>query len=391
MRILHAVVSLDPAQGGPPAVALRLAAAQAALGHEVVLTCHDSPNQREAVQRSLAGIPGIDRVRIEPVPDGLTLKTLVPRSTAEALGRLVQQADVVHQHGVWEPLVHQVSVQARKFKRPYVLTSHGMLDPWCLQQKWLKKRIALWVTYRRMLQEAACLHVLNRDEAELIKPLKIGTPVEILPNGVFLEELQPLPDVGTFRRSHPELGSDPYFLFLSRLHFKKGLDYLAQAFAKVVKKIPAVRLVVAGPDGGEQAAFEAEIKRLGIADRVHIVGPLWGKEKFAAMIDAAVFCLPSRQEGFSMAITEALACGLPAVISRECHFPEVAEAGAGVVTELNADAVADGLERLLTNPQQREAMGEAGRLLVRTRFTWPVIAAKLIDLYQQILARQPAA
>ena len=391
MKILHVVVSLDPAQGGPPAVALRLAAAQAAAGHDVVLTCHDSPDRRDAVQRSLTGIPSIDRVRIQPVPAGLKLKTLVPRSTADTLGRHVQQADILHLHGVWEPLVHQASIQAEKFGRPFVQTPHGMLDPWCLQQKWLKKKVALWLTYRQMLNRAACLHALNRDEAELIKPLRITAPVQVFPNGVFLEELQPLPDAGAFRRAHPELRSDPYILFLSRLHFKKGLDYLAQSFAQVTKQIPGVRLVVAGPDGGEQAAFEQEIRRLGVADRVHVVGPLWGREKFAAMIDAAVFCLPSRQEGFSMAVTEALACGLPVVISRECHFPEVAEVGAGVVTDLNADAVAKGLEQVLSNAQHRETMGQCGHALVRARFTWPVIATQLLQLYRSTIAGQKTA
>jgi glycosyltransferase involved in cell wall biosynthesis len=391
MKILHVVVSLDPAQGGPPAVALRLAAGQAAAGHEVALACHDSPNRREAVNQSLRGIPNIERVRISPLAPGLTLKMFVPRSTATALGNLVRNADMVHLHGVWEPIVHQASIQARKFGRPYVQTLHGVLDPWCLQQKWLKKKLALWITYRRMLGEAACLYALNRDEAELIKPLRIGTPVEIFPNGVFLEELQPLPEPGAFRRSHPELGTDPYVLFLSRLHFKKGLDYLAQSFAMVLQQIPAARLVVAGPDGGEQAVFEQEVKRLGVADRVHVVGPLWGREKFAAMVDATVFCLPSRQEGFSMAVTEALACGLPVVISRECHFPEVAEAGAGVVAELRSETVAAGLEQVLRDPKQRHDMALAGQSLVRRRYTWPVIAAQVIGLYETIATNRKTA
>jgi len=386
MNILHVVVSLDPAQGGLPAVALRLAAAQAAAGHEVTLTCHDAPAQKDAIDRSLKGIPGIDRVHLSPVPAALTLKTIVPRATSGLLGLHVQHAEVVHLHGVWDPINHHVSVLARKFNRPYVLTPHGMLDPWCLRQRWLKKRLAMWLAYRAMLDGAACLHALNRDEADLMRPLRIRPRVEVLPNGVFLEELEPLPEPGSFRQRHPELGSDPYVLFLSRLHFKKGLDFLASSFALLLKRIPSARLVVAGPDGGEQANFEREVERLGISRRVHVIGPIWGREKFAAMIDADVFCLPSRQEGFSMAVTEALACGLPAVISRECHFPEVEEVGAGVVTPLSAEAVAEGLTHVLADRERRHAMGVAGRGLVRSRFTWPVIADRLLQIYQEVVS-----
>ncbi|HEY1922436.1 MAG TPA: glycosyltransferase, partial [Tepidisphaeraceae bacterium] len=173
--------------------------------------------------------------------------------------------------------------------------------------------------------------------------------------------------------------------FLSRLHYKKGLDFLADAFAIVLRSFPDSRLIVAGPDDGAQAAFESQIARLGIAPRVHLVGPLYAAQKLAALRDCDCFCLPSRQEGFSLAVTEAMACESPVVISTECHFPEVREAGAGVVAELNAPAIAAGIETVLRDPDKAAQMGRAGRELVISRFTWPKVAQQMIGNYQQVL------
>ncbi len=180
----------------------------------------------------------------------------------------------------------------------------------------------------------------------------------------------------------------PFGLFLSRLHHKKGLDYLADAFALVAAQFPEARLVVAGPDDGARGPFEQRVRAAGLAGRVHLVGPLYGPAKFAAMVDATCFCLPSRQEGFSVAVTEAMACGLPVVISDACHFPEVAEVGAGEVVPLEGDRVAQALRRVVGDPELRRSMGEAGRQLVRSRFTWPRVAEQCVAAYGR---RSPGA
>ena len=114
---------------------------------------------------------------------------------------------------------------------------------------------------------------------------------------------------------------------------------------------------------------------------------MYGPEKLSALVDAACYCLPSRQEGFSIAICEALACGVPVVISPECHFDEVEEAGGGFVVPREDRAIGDAIAAVLGDRTMAAEMGERGRSLIAERFTWPVIAKKSIELYSGAIQR----
>lgn len=379
MRILHAIPMLDPRAGGPPAVVLRIAAGQAALGHKVYLAHPPVGPDREAdtlkSYQSIPGIEGVEFVEFDP-------------SFANILGWIkrdpnLPKVDVAHLHAAWEPCLQGVARWATRSRIPYGFAPHGMLDVWSLKQKKWKKRLALALGWRRVFNRAAFIHALNRDEQDGLRPVGLTPPTEIIPNGIFMREIEPFPEPGRFRAAHPEIGSDPYILFLSRLHYKKGLDYLADAFAEVSRVRPEARLVVAGPDDGERAAFEQRIAQHRLSARTHVIGPIYGRAKYEAMTDAACFCLPSRQEGFSVAITEALALSCPVVITKECHFPEVAEAGAGFVTGLDASEVAAGILKLLSDPAGAREMGRRGNSLVRERFTWERIAQQTLDAYRR--------
>jgi glycosyltransferase involved in cell wall biosynthesis len=377
LNILHVIDTLDAAAGGPPVVAARLAVAQAALGHGVTIVAgHVGGTDR------LGGLAGVRVVAAGPVSQ---LGAVFGRRSVDALRPVVGEHGVVHLHGVWDPLLYAVAGAARAVGKPYVVTPHGMLDPWSLAQKPWKKRLALALGWRAMLDRAAALHLLNADEKALIADLGIKASAVVIPNGVDPAEFDPPPDPALFRRRLPVLADRPYVLFLSRLHYKKGLDYLADAFRIVASHNSCVHLVVAGPDDGARSDFEQRVAAAGLTDRVHLPGPVYGPEKLSAVAGAACFCLPSRQEGFSVAILEALACGTPAVVSTACHFPEVAEVGAGKVVPLDAAAIADALGRVLADGGVRERMGKAGRELVAERFTWPTIAARMIQTYAGLI------
>ena len=384
MRIVHVIASMEATHGGPPVIAACIASAQAQLGHEAALFSYD-PGASDAVVKRLKSFPGGDRVKLHFIPRAEGREMMFGRRAGRAFNDIVRNYDFVHIHGIWEGIQRTTAAQARAAGVPYCVVPHGMLDTWSLAQSALKKKMALALLVKPCLDKAAFLHLGNVHERDVIKPLHIRSAGEIIPNGAFLEEFATLPPIGTFRNAHPEIGQDPYILFLSRLHYKKGLDYLADSFAVVAKQRQNVRLVVAGADDGYKATFEQMIAAHGLGSRTHLVGPLYGEQKLAAFNEAACFCLPSRQEGFSIAITESLACGTPAVVSEDCHYPEVEEVGAGAVTRLDANEVAKGLLRTLD--ANRSAMGDAGRRLVRERFNWPAVAHTTLAAYSRAYER----
>ncbi|MBN9046606.1 MAG: glycosyltransferase [Rhizobiales bacterium] len=375
MKIVHVIGSYDPAKGGPQAVVVRLAAAQAALGHAVTIVSYSDAEIGRRAAQAVAAIPGFDRVETLLLPTPDLREAVLGGSAARAMAPLIRTADFVHIHGVWEVNLLRAAMLCRRFSVPYCVCCCGMLDVWSMQQKSWKKKLALKLGFRRMLDGAAFIHALNSEEIELMRPLGLKAPPLIIPNGVFLSEVEGGGDVAV---ALPQR----FVLFLSRLHYKKGLDILADAYRHIADVFPDTDLVVAGPDGGAEDEFRRRIADYGLQKRVHMVGGLYGADKIAALKRAACFCLPSRQEGFSVAITEALACGVPVAITDACHFPEVAEAAAGVVTPLDAEAVAAGLRRILEDPAAAARMGEAGTKLVRDNYTWPRIAERTIVAYR---------
>jgi glycosyltransferase involved in cell wall biosynthesis len=387
VKILHVIDSLDPRCGGPPAVVLRLAAAQASRGNQVGILTYGTPGGEDRITASMRGIPGIEGVAITSLDRE---QGVVRRALGSAAGAWCDQNlsawDVAHIHGVWDPAVRACAARALRNGVPYVLVPHASLDPWALRQspaKRIKKALAMLLQVRRIYDGATFVHSLNQAESAGIRQAGISSPLEIVPNGIFLDELRSMPSQGQFRAGHPELADDPFMLFLSRIHLKKGLDHLVAAFDLVRVEIPSLRLVIAGPDDGELANVQADIARRGLAGRVHVVGPVYGQDKYGALVDAAAFCLPSRMEGFSVAILEALACKCPVIISPQCNFPEVARNGAGIEVPLEPRAIADAMGRMALDRAAARTLGERGRKLVEDHYTWPAIADMLDATYRR--------
>lgn len=383
MRILHVTYSLAADQGGPTMVTTRVASAQAGLGHEVAILTRESAGK----ETELPPIAGSARVKIERIAPSSVVAKVSGRDSLPRLRELIARHDVVHVHNIWDPiLIHAVN-EARRQKKPVVLSPHGILTRWALSEKRLKKAIAMRLLYRRAIEKVSMVHALSSFEREEMEAFGFRGPVVVVPNGVFLEEIDPLPKPGAFYASHPGLQGEPFVLFLSRLHPIKGLDILVDAFASVLARFKGAderpRLVIVGPDFGMEAPIREQAARLGITDRVHLTGPIFGRGKYEAMVDCACFCLPSGHEAFSVAIAEAMACRACVVISPECHLPEAEEEGAGLVVERDAAKLAGALERVLRDESERRAMGERGRRLVEERFTWEKVAGALVEAYRK--------
>jgi glycosyltransferase involved in cell wall biosynthesis len=385
MRIVHAIHSIDPDKGGPTAVVMRLASAQSRMGHEVHIV-GTLPASRERVldayQKDIQGSESV-RLHITPPPNSI-LSKLRARAMLDSL-RSIDNNHVLHLHGMWCPCLPRAGAWARKHNTPYVVMPHGMLDTWSLRQGAMKKKIALSLVYRSFINHASSIHALNQHEADTIGALGVTPQRDVIPNGVFLDEVELETEPDEFRRSIPELGDKPYFLFLSRLHFKKGLDILADAWTTVSAAHPELRLVVAGPCEDDSADdFKRRIGDAGLSETVFLPGAIYGTRKTAAFRETLAFVLPSRQEGFSIAITEALGLGTPVVITHECHFPEVEQADAGIVTTLDAGAFASAMREIASDQPRRAEMGVNAATLVRENYTWPRIAEQTIELYRSI-------
>lgn len=390
MRILHVIGAIDPARGGPPRVAVRLAAAQAALGHEAHLLSYLPEGSSDWLAGQMATVPALDRVTIHRLSPPSILELFTAGRAKRVLGPLIKGMDWIHIHGVWERLLMAAANTAFACNVPYCVRPAGMLDSWSLKQKKWKKGIALSLGYRRALERASFFHTLTHVESEFRTRLGLTPPCERIPNGVSLEEIGPLPPKGRFRARHKRLGNRRFILFIARLHHKKGLDVLADAYRIVAGREPDVDLVVAGPDGGAKEPFEKTMAEAGLSDRVHVVGPIYMPGKIAALRDSDCFCLPSREEGFSVAVLEAMAVGVPVVISEHCNFDDVQTFGAGFVTSLNAEAVAAGLIAVLADRTTRRVMGAAGRALVAEQYTWNLVANATIAAYEKHLASSVA-
>ncbi len=303
---------------------------------------------------------------------------------SSAIDQAVADTDVVHIHTVWEEPQHLAARSAKKQNVPYLISPHGMLDPWSLSQsKWKKKLYLAW-RLRKNLNDATALSFTTPIEQQLVRQLGLRPPGVIEVLGLDLNEYETLPPARAFHEKFPEVGDRRIVLFLSRLHLKKGLDLLLPAFAQA--KLADTVLVLAGPDDdGYQADVQAMVQELGLDEQVIFTGMLFDRDKHAALAAADLFVLPSYQENFGLVVIEAMAAGLPVVISDQVNLhPMVTEAGAGEVIQTQTDQVADAITRWMQDDAQREAVGEKARAEAFARFAWPAIGERWVSHYDAV-------
>jgi glycosyltransferase involved in cell wall biosynthesis len=240
-----------------------------------------------------------------------------------------------------------------------------------------------------MLQKATAIHYTSSEEQRLVEDaLGLGRGV-VIPLGVEAELLEVPSGAESFRCRYPSLGHAPYVLVLCRLHPVKGLELFLEVFLEVTRgeAFKHWHLVIAG-DG--EAGYVASLKRLVQEqegqDRVFFPGWLEGAKKNAALRGAALLALPSHQENFGLSVVEAMACGVPVLLSTQVNLAvEIEAAGAGWSVPLERAALLEILARILQAEGERARRGQAGSQLVRRRFLWSAVAAELAALYDAIV------
>ncbi|MCP6759258.1 MAG: glycosyltransferase [Fischerella sp. CENA71] len=297
--------------------------------------------------------------------------------------------DIVHTNTVFAPIVSFVHWLCQLRRIPYIVTPHGMLEPWALSYKAWKKRLYYNLFEQPALQKASAIQVIAIAEAHNVKSLGFEHLV-VVPNGIHRQEFENMPDSEIFYQQFPITRNKTLILFLGRIDPKKGLDLLAPAFATVHEKFPQTHLVVAGPDNiGFLSTAQHYFLQAGCSDAVTFTGMLTGESKHAALAAANLYVAPSYSEGFSMSVLEGMASGLPCVITTGCNFPEAAMAKAAQIVDINTDDIADALIQSLSFPQEAKAMGDRARDFIFQNYTWDSAAKRLTQVYQLIFDKKP--
>jgi glycosyltransferase involved in cell wall biosynthesis len=275
---------------------------------------------------------------------------------------------------------------ARRAGVPYVLRPLGTLGGWSLAQRAWKKRPYYAMIERSHLAHAAAIHVTAQSEAAEVRALGFGDNARVIPLGV---------ELGTSTR-RAVAGDSLRMLFLSRVHPKKGLELVFSAMRLLRDRgCGAIELEIAGDGDAEYLrSLHGEAARLGIENSVRFVGALHGDAKRDAFARADVFVLTSHNENFGIAAAEALAAGVPVILSGEVGLARDVEAnGAGLVVPLEPPAIAAAIERLHADPALRAAMAERAYRYASDHLSWAECGRRLFSLYEELIAgnRHPSS
>lgn len=379
MNLLRLISSLDPRGGGPIEGARRIDTQLSRLGHRLEVACLDAPGQSwqsdyPATVHALG--PAKLGYRYSPA--------LVPWLHANH-----RRFDAVIVDGLWQYPGLAAWRALAGTDTPYFVFTHGMLDPWFKRTyplKHLKKWLYWpWAEYRVLRDARAVLFTCEEERRLARESFWLYKANEIVT--AYGTDSPPDDDdsqlANGFFAAYPETHGKRLFLYLSRIHEKKGCDLLIDAFAQVAATDPSLHLVMAGPDQtGWAATLKQQAQRLGIADRITWTGMLQGDAKWGAFHAAEVFCLPSHQENFGIVVAEALGCGKPVLISDKVNiWREIAADGAGIVRPDSVEGTVDALRTWLAlTPEEQDRMRDSGRRCFENRYRIERVATNLVDI-----------
>jgi poly(glycerol-phosphate) alpha-glucosyltransferase len=382
MNIGHLTSSVSRKASGPFHSVRNLAISTQKLGHHVmVFGLKDEFTE--------ADLPAWGAVPVK------THSVVGPRrfGFSPGLVRSIQDSriDLLHVHGVWMyPSIANLRVRRRR-QVPYMVSPHGMLDPWALQNSAWKKKIATSLYEGAHLRGAGCLRALCESEAASMRALGLRNAICVIPNGQILPVESPVMDA---QNRSSSTGDRKVLLFLGRLHPKKGLPDLLRAWAICQNTEPEAAywtLAVAGGDeDGHTNLLRRMVVGLGIEKSVFFTGPLFDQRKAQAFQRAEAFILPSLSEGLPVAVLEAWSWRLPVLMTPQCNLPEGFAEGAAIRVDPNVESLTQGLRALFRmSKSEREEMAARGRRLVELRFSWPVVAEQMVSVYRWVLGAGP--
>ena len=372
--IIQVLDSIEDEASGPSYSVPRLCAALGESGAAVRLLTVGNTNIRgagwthDAYPPDFPSVPLLGRLRFSSALD-------------VALRNAASTARVIHAHGLWLMCNLYPAFAARRAGKPFMLSPRGMLGNAALHFSRRKKGLFWAIAQGKAVRAAACLHATSEQEYRDIRAFGLTAPVAVIPNGIDVphEEAEPYQDV-----------EDRRILYLGRLHPKKGLDRLVDAWESVAARHPDWLLDIAGPTDSDYArGLEARLRERAVP-RARLIGALYGEEKWNAYRKAELFVLPTLNENFAMTVAEALAAATPVICTRGAPWSGLETHGCGWWIEHGVEPLASALDRAMSHDRQSlAAMGNAGRAWIKADFDWNKIAEDMQSVYAWLSAGGP--
>ena len=375
MKVVHCISSLDKSAGGPSNSVSNLNENlwQTGLdseiytldtGNEIIETCAPMTRFDIGFSRKLGHSPGLK----------------------QALMKGLSERDILHNHGLWMlPNIYPGAVKQRTGCK-LVLAPRGTLAAWSLQQSKWKKKLAGFFGQWTTLQRTDCFHATSEQEYEDIRRLGFRQPVAVIPNGINMPsasfqttDLSPVHVRGQAR--------DRHLVYLGRIHPQKGIDRLLDIWPTLARERPGWKLILCGP--GEPDYVRSVIARIqSLQGSVEYAGPVWGVEKSQRLFRSAVFILPSESENFGISVAEALAHGLPAIVSREAPWAGLNDYGCGWWVNHDNESYRQAISAATALSLEALArMGQIGAQWMARDFSWTAITASMQQTYDWLHGR----
>ena len=379
MRILN-ICAYTWAIGGPARIIYDHTSEVIRQGHSVDILSPMTPGEK------LYPVP--DGARLIPCARTTPVSNFYREFSLEMYQYLkahIHEYDVIHMHGIWH--FGSLAPFLIPNKAVKVITIHGLLDKWAVAHSKWKKQLVTALYQKRLLGKADLIQINNTDEEEDVIRYLGYRPANmvIVPNGMKLSEYSQLPPKGIFRSRYQIREDQQMILFMGRLNIKKGLDLLLPAFVQIKNQLPEAILVLAGPDDGYKQETEDFIRKNNLGERVRLVGMLTDTDKKEALSDADVFVLPSYSEGFSIAVLEAMASRVPALVSDRVGFGDyIRRYDAAYLTPLNSEGVAKGFLKILQDKPYAQNLANRAYKMVSENFDIRVVANQLLEEYKKV-------
>jgi glycosyltransferase involved in cell wall biosynthesis len=390
MRVAHVIPGLAATTGGPAIGTVETALALRHVGVATTIFTTDLPGpangrtRRRVTPDEFAGGAASLDIRVLPVRSPRRLG-FAP-SLSRALKRELTEYALVHIHSLYLFPDFAAYRAALRAGVPYIVSSHGMLDPWIRQRGRARKALADWLWQRKMLERADVIVFGAMQEAQLAADVAPAVPRVAVPAPIDWQSFGSLPPSSDFRRRYLGGFEGRLVLFMGRLTPKKRVDLLIAAFAQVARTHENCMLAIAGPDEAHmRARLEVIAERERVRKHMAFVGMLRGEDKRAALGAADMWVLPSHSEGGSVAFMEALAAGVATIAPASVTIAaDAVAAGASFQCDLTVQGLAHAMATLIDDNDRRTEIGRAARLYAK-RFDRDVVAGDLARIYETVV------